>query len=90
MAIGSEARRHQRQPVVEAAFPTGDVEPALDVLALMDLAWHDCYEKVEPPPAVIADVLLLAGGDIRALAQLALAAVIDFRDVRVAADAKRA
>jgi hypothetical protein len=56
----------------------------------MDLAWHDCYDEVEPPAAVISDVMLLADGDLGALTQVALAAVVDFRDVRVAADAKRA
>jgi hypothetical protein len=55
----------------------------------MDLAWHDCYGKVAPPDDVLDDVLYLAGGDLAALVRHAHLAVIDFRDVRVAADHKR-
>ena len=90
VAIGREERRGERRPSVDAAFPADAVEPALDVFELMDLAWHDCYDALEPPAAAFADVMLLADGDLGALARLALAAVVDFRDVRVAADAKRA
>jgi hypothetical protein len=56
------------------------------------MAWHDCYgpRELEIPPRVLDDVLLLAEGDLATLIQVARAAVIDFRDVRVAADAKRA
>jgi hypothetical protein len=42
------------------------------------------------PPAVLDDVLLLADGDLAVLIEVAHAASIDFRDVRAAADAKRA
>jgi hypothetical protein len=34
----------------------------LDLLQLMDMAWHDCYgpREVEVPTAVLDDVLLLS------------------------------
>ncbi|TDW23956.1 hypothetical protein [Kribbella kalugense] len=68
------------------------LEAALDLLQLIDIAWHDCYgpRELDVPPAVLDDVLLLSGGDLAALISVAREAVIDFRDVRIAADANRA
>ena len=92
MAIGGEQRRNERRPRVEAAFPRNHVDPALDLLHLADMAWHDCYgpRELEIPPGVLDDILLLAHGDLARLAQVARQAVIDYRDVRVAADRRRA
>jgi hypothetical protein len=72
-------------------FAGKQVDAVLDLLHLMDMAWHDCYgpRKLEVPPAGLDDVLLLADGDLVALISVARAAVIDFRDVRIAADANR-
>ena len=91
MAIGSEQRRAERRPLVAAAFPTDQVDAALDLLHLVDMAWHDCYgpRELEIPERILDDVLLLAGGDLARLIRIARMAVIDFRDVRVAADAER-
>ncbi|MFG1869244.1 hypothetical protein [Micromonospora arborensis] len=91
MALGSEQRREERRPRIEALFAGPQIGAALDLLHLMDLAWHDCYgpRELEVPPAVLDDVLLLANGDLAALITVAREAVIDFRDVRVAADARR-
>lgn len=91
MALGSEQRRDERRPCIEAMFAGRQIEAALDLLHLMDMAWHDCYgpRESEVPPAVLNDVLLLANGDLAALITVAREAVIDFRDVRVAADARR-
>jgi hypothetical protein len=56
------------------------------------LAWHDCYgpQELEILSAVLDDVLLLVGGDLAQLIRVARAAVMDFRDVRVAADSDTA
>ena len=91
MAIGSEQRRRERRPRVEVLFAGRQVEAVLDLMSMMDMAWHDCYgpRELEVPPAVLDDVLLLADGDLVVLIEVAHAAVIDCRDVRVAADAKR-
>jgi hypothetical protein len=91
MAVGSEQRRRERKRRVQALFGGDHVEAVLDLLHLTDMAWHDCYgpRELELPPAVLDDVLLLAGGDLAALVSVARAAVIDFRDVRMAADARR-
>lgn len=92
MAIGSEQRRRERKQRIEGLFAGQQVEAALDLLHLMDMAWHDCYgpQELEVPPAVLDDVLLLADGDLAVLIGVAREAVIDFRDVRMAANAKRA
>jgi hypothetical protein len=91
MAIGSEQRRRQRLPSITASFPGEQVEAALDLLHLTDMAWHDCYgpRELEIPAAVLDDILLLANGDLSSLVRVARQAVIDFRDVRLAADAER-
>ena len=92
MAIGSEQRRNERRPRIEAAFPASHVDAALDLLHLADMAWHDCYgpRELEIPPGVLDDILLLAHGDLAELAQVTRLAVIDYRDLRVAADRRRA
>lgn len=92
MAVGSEQRRQERRPRIEASFAPGEVEAALDLLHLTDMAWHDCYgpRELEVPARVLDDVLLLARGDLATLIRVARGAVIDFRDVRVAADHERA
>lgn len=92
MTVGSEQRRQERSARVAASFPGRDVEAVLDLLHLADMAWHDCYgpRELAVPPPVLDDVLLLARGDLRALVRTARDAVLDYRDVRVAADAIRA
>ena len=90
VAIGRDGRRSERRTQLGASFEEPHIEAALDALDLMDLAWHDCYGEVAPPARVLEDVLLLAEGDLSALVRQARLAVIDSRDVRVAADAKRA
>jgi hypothetical protein len=91
MAIGSEQRRQARKRI-EALFASREVEAALDLLHLTDMAWHDCYgpRELEIPPQVLDDMLLLAHDDLAMLIRIARAAVLDFRDVRVAADRERA
>lgn len=92
MAIGSEQRREERKPRIEAMFAAREVGAALDLLHLTDMAWHDCYgpRELEIPPQVLDDVLLLARGNLATLIRVAREAVLDFRDVRVAANHERA
>ena len=64
-------------------------EAALDALALLDFAWHDCYGQSAPPDRVIEDIWTVANGDLGRLISAAHLAVIDFRDLRLnAQDAK--
>lgn len=65
------------------------VDRALDLLELLEFAWHDCYSEVSPPEDVIEDVLLLSRGDLGQLISASLLALTDWRDTRVAADAMR-
>jgi hypothetical protein len=90
VAIGRDARRAERRDQLALTFGARDIDAALDALELMDFAWHDCYGDVAPPDRVLEDVLLLADGDLAALVRQSRLAVIDSRDVHVAADAKRA
>ncbi|WP_432837892.1 hypothetical protein [Dactylosporangium sp. CA-092794] len=92
MAIGSEQRRKERRPRIARQFDPQEVEAALDLLALTDMAWHDCYgpRELEIPALVLDDMLLLAHGNLAALIRVAQEAVMDFRDVRMSADDERA
>jgi hypothetical protein len=76
-------------PASKRCSPASRSKPHLH---LMDMAWHDCYcpRELEVPPAVLDDVLLLSDGDLAVLIRVAREAVIDFRDVRIAADTNRA
>ena len=63
VVIGSEQRRRERRPRVRTLFASHEVEAALDLLHLTDMAWHDCYgpHELEIPSQVLDDVRLLAG-----------------------------
>ena len=88
--MSADSRRDDRRPRVSADFAPGLVEAALDLLALTDLAWHDCYGESAPPSGVADDIFVVARGDLARLARAARLAVIDFRDLRLQADARRA
>jgi hypothetical protein len=63
---------------------------APDLLELTEYAWHDCYGEVTPPDEVIDDILIVSRGDLARLVQSAKLAVVDSRDLRLAADGLRA
>jgi len=89
MAVGRAARRVEREPAVQASFGLDRAAAALDLLELLELAWHDCYAELTPPVDVINDVLVVARGDMSTLARAARLAVEDSRDLRLAADEVR-
>jgi hypothetical protein len=89
MAIGRTERRHDRRERVVAAFGAADADTALDLLELVELAWHDCYGEITPSDQVIDDIFLLSKGTLAGLVAGAHLAVTDWRDARVAADALR-
>ena len=64
-----------------------DVDAALDLLELTDLAWHDCYGEVSPPDQVVNDILTVSEGRLDLLSRAARLAVEDFRDLRMQAQA---
>ena len=86
MAIGRAERRTERGPLVAALFTDGDVDPALDLLELAELAWHDCYGEITPSDAVLEDILTVSKGSITGLIGAVKLAVTDRRDLRIAAD----
>jgi hypothetical protein len=85
MAVGRAERFEERMPRVIAVF--GDDEATLravsQVLELIELAWHDCYEEITPPDEVVDNLLLCSGGTLGGLIHAAHLAVIDSRDLAV-------
>ena len=74
---------------MEQRFVPAEVDDALNLLELFELAWHDCYGDVSPPEDVVDDVLLLSNGSLSDLIASVRLAVTDWRDVKVAANAAR-
>lgn len=89
MAVGRVERRREREARFVAVFGAQQAPVALDLFDIFELAWHDCYGDVTPPPSVVEDMLVLSNGTIEELVQAALLALTDWRDLRVAADTRR-
>ena len=88
--IGISRRERRDAARGRASIQFGaDAEAALDVLELLELAWHDCYGDITPPARVVEDVWALADGSLARLASAARLAVTDSRDLHMAADAMR-
>jgi hypothetical protein len=64
-------------------------DAALDLLELLELAWHDCYGDVSPSEDIVDDVLLVSRGRLDQLIHAARLAVTDWRDLKVAAERRR-
>ena len=88
MVVGRANRRDTRAPRARELFGE-NAEVALDLLELMELAWHDCYAEVSPSDEVIEDVWIVSEGQLPKLVQAAKLAVKDFRDLRMNADGLR-
>jgi len=72
---------------VRASGEFGDAaEAALDVLELLERAWHDSHGHAGPPAEVVADVWQLAAGDVARLATAARLALTDRDALRAAVD----
>jgi len=89
MSISRAERRKEREPRVFALYGK-DASAALDLLELLELAWHDCYGEITPADAVVDDALVLSEGTLSGLVLACRLAVMDWRDLRVAADHIRA
>ena len=89
MAVSRAERRFERRPRVAACFPPAQVEPALDLLELLELAWHDCYGDITPSEEIVDDVLLLADGDLAGLIGAVRLATTDWRDLKLNAAERR-
>jgi hypothetical protein len=86
VAVGRAARRAQREARVGAVFGEDAAPVALDLLELVEFAWHDCYGEVTPGDEVVEDILTCSRGDLAWLIRYARLAVDDWRDLRLAAD----
>lgn len=89
MSVSRADRRKEREPRVVALFGA-DAPVALDLLELLEFAWHDCYREISPTETVVDDVLVLSEGTLSGLVLACRLAVTDWRDLRVAADHLRA
>ena len=91
MAVGRAERLEELRPRLVAIFGGRNATLRIvgDALALMEMAWHDCYGEVTPPDEVIDDVLLCSQGTLDGLVAAAHLAVIDRRDLSVWADSLR-
>jgi hypothetical protein len=91
MAVGRAERLERLQPRLLATF--GDRAATLRavnaLLALMEMAWHDCYGEVAPPEDVLDDVLVCSEGTLDGLVNAAHLAVADRRDLAVWAQSLR-
>ena len=89
VAVGRHERRDAARDRATREF--GEVaDPALDLLELLELAWHDSHGDTAPPADVVEDVWLVAAGDLGSLASASRLAVTDRRELRLAADELRA
>jgi len=89
MPQGRAERRSQRRTKVAVLF-ADRTDRALDLLELVEMAWHDVYQESTPPEDLIDDILLLSEGNLRLLIRWARLAITDWRDVRAAAEGARA
>ncbi len=80
MAVGREQPGAERY---EAEFSEIDVEAALDLLEVFEIASHDCYRDVTPPESIVDDVLVLSDGTIAGLVRSVHLALADWRDVKL-------
>jgi hypothetical protein len=89
LARGRDERREAARD--RATLELGDrADEALDLLELLELAWHDAHGDVTAPSDVVEDVWLVAAGDLGRMASAARLAITDRRDLRLAADEVRA
>jgi hypothetical protein len=88
MTVGRAERRTERRTKVAVLF-ADRTDRALDLLELVEMAWHDTYNEVTPPEDVIDDILLLSQGNLRFLIRWARIAVADPKDLRAAAEGAR-
>jgi hypothetical protein len=90
MAVSRAERRTEREPRFLSVFGAELTPRALDLLEIVELAWHDCYREVSPSETLVDDMLLLSEGSIEGLVAAAYLALQDWRDLKMAAAAQRA
>lgn len=86
MSVSRESRRIARTPRAIEEFGAEQADIALDLLELVELAWHDVYSDITPSDEIIDDLFVLSEGQLDQLVRAARLAMTDWRDLRVAAD----
>ena len=87
MVIGPADRRALRRERAQEEFGA-DADAVLDILELTAMACRDCCGDITLPDHVVDDIFLVGRGSVPGLARASRLAVVDFRDLRLAAAAK--
>ena len=90
MTVNSRAARREARHGRAKELFGADADAALDLLELVELAWHDCYGEVSPSEQVVDDILVCSEGELPLMVRASRWAVKDFRDLRMWADKVRA
>ena len=89
MAVSRAERRAERAERFAEVFGKKS-RAALDLVEVMEYAWHDCYAKeLTPPDEVIDDLLVCSQGSIETLIRAVHMGITDRRDLRMWADGLR-
>jgi len=88
MAVGRAQRRAERAERFAEVFGKKSGS-ALDLVEVMEYAWHDCYSEITPPDEVIEDLLVCSRGSIETLIRAVHLGITDWRDLRMWADSVR-
>lgn len=85
MAIGRTERFDDLKPRVVSLFGSDPkrIATVAHIFELLEMAWHDCYAELTPPPDVVDAVLLCSEGTLDGLIAATRLAVIDRRDLLV-------
>ncbi len=86
MAVGRAQRRAEREPAFLSRFGDKNAAVALDLVEVLELAWHDCYGDITPPAGVIDDILVCSEGRLDRMIKAVHLATVDWRDLRLWAD----
>lgn len=89
VAVGRAERRRERQSKVTALFVADTASVALDLIEIVEMAWHDSFGEVTPSEDLIDDMLLLSDGSVEKLIGAARMALADWRDLKVATQRRR-
>ena len=86
MAAGRAARRAERSSLVKSVPGESHASVGLDLLELVEYAWHDCYGEITPPDDVILNILVCSQGKLSEMVHAANLAIVDCRDLQVWAE----
>jgi hypothetical protein len=62
VTIGKAARRAERAPPAESVLVKPQAPAALDLVELLEFAWHDTDGEITPPDDVILNILICSRG----------------------------